>query len=345
MERRTRTAATASAAAALLVATWAVPAAATAPPDPARPGGITRAAVPASPPAIPDLSPLRAPTGSTQQSGARTQASGNPMSGQFVVSNGKCGSGAKPVGSYFSMLDPSGNPVDNGDSPCGDKSATPVAGGTDGLLPGRLQPFAGSPGASRAIVAPTTFFGSPFAVATEKADRQSGASVQAPSVLESGGKLSGQISSFQAFYNGAYYNQGAPKPGGGTPGSTTNGVSGTYDAGSGAFVLEWRSTITGGAFNNFTGVWHLEGTYNTAGAGASTGAGTSGSQSSGATSSGTTSGTTSSGTTSAGTGAGTQSGGPRLADTGFGAAGTGGAALGLAAMALALWWRRVRWSS
>lgn len=108
------------------------------------------------------------------------------MDGQVVVSDGRCGSGATPVGSYFMMLDPGGNPVDNGDSPCGDKAATPVRAGADGLTPGRMQPFAGSPGASRAIIAPTTFFGSPFAVATERTDKQSGAAVEAPTVRETG---------------------------------------------------------------------------------------------------------------------------------------------------------------
>lgn len=334
---------------ALLIALSAAPVSAStlAPPPPqpdagASTGGTdpTRAGAPA--PVLPSVGPLGV-LGGGAQSGMRTQASGNPMSGTFVVSDGTCGTGATPTGSYFSMLDPSGNPVDNGDSPCGDKSATPVAAGTEGLLPGRMQPFAGSPGATRAIVAPTTFFGSPFAVATQGPDKQSGTDVQAPAIFESGGKLSGQISAFQAFYNGAYYNQGAPKPGGSTPGRTTDGVSGSYDGGSGAFVLEWRSTITGGAFNNFTGVWHLEGAYKAAAGGASGGTSPSGGSSSAADASASSSGTT--GTSSGATGAGPQGGG-RLADTGLGAAGTGSTVLGLCAMTLALWWRRrVGWSS
>jgi hypothetical protein len=30
-------------------------------------------------------------------------------------------------------------------------------------------------------------------------------------------------------------------------------------------LLEWASQIVGGAFDNFTGVWHLEGTLETTG--------------------------------------------------------------------------------
>ena len=38
-------------------------------------------------------------------------------------------------------------------------------------------------------------------------------------------------------------------------------MTGTYDAETGAFVLEWSSQIVGGPFNDSTGVWHLEGTF------------------------------------------------------------------------------------
>lgn len=183
------------------------------------------------------------------------------MTGRFIISSGTCTSGAVPNGSYFSMRDPSGGAVNNGNSPCSNQAATPLKAGTEGLTPGRMQPFSGSPGSSDAIVAPTNFFSSPFAVGTQTPDKQSGKDAAAPQVFNSGGQLSGEIRSFQAFYNGAYYNQGAPKPDGSTPGSTTSGLTGTYDASSGAFTLDWKSTIAGGAFNNFTGVWHLAGTY------------------------------------------------------------------------------------
>lgn len=44
----------------------------------------------------------------------------------------------------------------------------------------------------------------------------------------------------------------------------TSGPTGTIDAETGAFVLEWTSQIEGGAFNEFSGVWHLEGTFTAA---------------------------------------------------------------------------------
>jgi hypothetical protein len=201
---------------------------------------------------------------------ART-AAGSAMTGRFVISSGSCTSGAVPKGSYFSMRDPSGGAVNNGNSPCTNQAATPLKAGTEGLTPGRMQPFPASPGNADAIVNPTNFFSSPFAVGTQSPDKQSGKDAAPPQILDSAGRLSGEIRSFQAFYNGAYYNQGAPKPDGSTPGSTTTGVSGTYDSSSGAFTLEWKSTIVGGAFNNFTGVWHLEGVYRDSGSGASGG--------------------------------------------------------------------------
>jgi hypothetical protein len=44
-----------------------------------------------------------------------------------------------------------------------------------------------------------------------------------------------------------------------SPPSLTSPVTATYDAETGAFVLEWSRQIVGGPFNDFTGVWHMEG--------------------------------------------------------------------------------------
>ena len=41
----------------------------------------------------------------------------------------------------------------------------------------------------------------------------------------------------------------------------TSPVSGTYNAETKAFTLEWTSQIVGGAFNNFSAAWHFEGTF------------------------------------------------------------------------------------
>lgn len=204
---------------------------------------------------------------------AAPASAGSAMTGRFVISSGSCTSTAVPRGSYFSMRDPSGGAVNNGNSPCSNQAATPLRAGTEGLTPGRMQPFNPSPGSSDAIVAPANFFSSPFAVATQSPDKQSGTNAGALWIVNNGGRLSGEIRCFQAYYNGAYYNQGAPKPDGSTPGSTTSGLTGTYDSSSGAFTLDWKSTISGGAFNNFTGVWHLEGVYRAASAATSGGSG------------------------------------------------------------------------
>ncbi|MEQ1702345.1 MAG: hypothetical protein ABMA25_19720 [Ilumatobacteraceae bacterium] len=52
------------------------------------------------------------------------------------------------------------------------------------------------------------------------------------------------------------FNQGSPK----ADGSDAN-LTGTIDAATGHYVIEWTSLISGGSFDGFTGVWHLEGTF------------------------------------------------------------------------------------
>jgi hypothetical protein len=76
--------------------------------------------------------------------------------------------------------------------------------------------------------------------------------------------LSGDLRAWEATWNKQDFNQGSPKPDGSTPKLTTP-AHGTYDATTGAFVLEWTSTIVGGPFNEFTGSWHLTGTFRAAG--------------------------------------------------------------------------------
>lgn len=195
------------------------------------------------------------------------------MTGLFAVTEGTCTDGAITAGSYFRMVQPNGTVADgpfveNGDSPCGDKTWTPLLPGTDGgLIAGSHQPppepvFDDSGNAlADAIVQPTTFFAVAFGVATSEVDPQTSASVGVPTISHDGnGALSGDLAAWGVAYNGAHFNQGAPKPDGSMPGNTTD-VSGTYDPASGAYTLEWSSQIVGGPFNNFTGIWHLEGTF------------------------------------------------------------------------------------
>jgi hypothetical protein len=233
------------------------------------------------------------------------------------------------------MIQPGGNAdsgpfVQNTDSPCRDKTYTPLAPGTDGgLITGRHQanpdPAFDSSGGGRAerITRPQKFYGVDFATATNATDPQTGADVPAPEVSHGSGRLSGDLRAFAASWNNQHFNQGAPKPDGGRPG-TTAGPSGTYDPETGAFVLQWTSLIVGGPFSNFTGQWRLEGTFVPRSTATASAPSTSVAPQTGAPSQGPQPGPTSAGaTTSAGRGA--SGAGAGLASTGGGPAATVGA--------------------
>lgn len=183
-----------------------------------------------------------------------------------------CADGAVTEGSSFRMVQPGGTVedgpfIDNADSICGDTTYTALEAGSDGgLVSGSFQP-ASDPAfddagnaTSGSIIAPVTFFGLDFAVASDETDAQSGTTVEAPVLIATDGELSGDLAAIAAYYGGEVFNQGAPKPGGENPG-LTSGPTGTIDPETGAFVLDWVSQIEGGAFNEFSGVWHLEGTF------------------------------------------------------------------------------------
>jgi hypothetical protein len=105
-----------------------------------------------------------------------------------------------------------------------------------------------------------------FGLSTDATDRQTQTAVPPLSVVaDSAGKLTGDLRAWEATWNKQDFNQGSPKPDGSRPKLTT-AAHGTYDAVTGAFVLEWTSTIVGGPFNEFTGSWHLAGTYRAPGA-------------------------------------------------------------------------------
>jgi hypothetical protein len=208
---------------------------------------------------------LPALLGASTVAGAR--AAPTELVGTFAITAGSC-SGAVQ-GSYFRMMTAGGASfIENGDSPCADKTFSPLLPGSDGgLLTGTYQPAPSSRfdgaggGTANRITQPTPFFGVPFATSTESVDPQTGTSVPPPSITaDDGGTLTGATAAFGAAWNREDFNQGSPKPDGSRPGSTS-GPSGTYDVATGAFTLEWTSLIVGGPFNNFTGVWHLEGTF------------------------------------------------------------------------------------
>lgn len=208
--------------------------------------------------------------GSTEPEG-ETAASGE-LTGTFGVVAGTCAEDGTRSGSFFRMVQPGGTVEDgpfvsNADSMCADKTWTPLAPGTDGgLVTGGYQPqpepaFAGNDGAASAIVLPTSFFAVKFAVSTNDTDPQTGKIAPAPSIVAAeDGTLSGDLSAVGVAWNQQHFNQGAPKPGGEEAG-LTSGPTGSYDPETGAYTLEWASQIVGGPFNNFTGLWHLEGTF------------------------------------------------------------------------------------
>jgi hypothetical protein len=193
---------------------------------------------------------------------------GTELVGVFGIVAGTC-TDAGAAGSYFRMVQPNGTVeagpyLDNGDSTCADKTWSPLVPGSDGgLRTGDYQPqadpFFGADGTSTAtaVIAPAKFFAVGFGISTNETDPQSSEKVPAPSITNDGGTLSGDLSAISVSWNGQHFNQGAPKPGTEDPAA----VTGTYDDATGAYTLDWLSKISGGPFDGFTGIWHLEGTF------------------------------------------------------------------------------------
>ncbi|MHB8293918.1 MAG: hypothetical protein ACYDH5_04710 [Acidimicrobiales bacterium] len=149
---------------------------------------------------------------------------------------------------------------------CANADYTPLAPGkAGGLVTGAYQPnpqpafdSAGN-GLADSISVPVSFYGTKFALSSDPVDPQTSTKVPPPAITDSGGTLSGNLSALSAAYNTGYYNQGSPKPNGSFPGLTSK-VTGTITC-SGTYVITWRSEIIGGAFDGFTGEWHLTGTF------------------------------------------------------------------------------------
>lgn len=276
----------------------------------------------------------------------RTQgrAQGEELRGTFRLAAGQCEGGAPEAGSWFRMESSGGDPVSNNGSPCGDRTYTPLSPGTDGGLDTTAyqpapDPRFGGPGGSGGdaladrVIEPQEFFGFDFSVVTEEQDAQTETAVPVPTVTHDGGSLSGDLRAWGVDWNGQHFNQGAPKPDGSTP-RTTQLPEGTYDAGTGAFALQWRSLIVGGPFDGFTGIWHLEGTFQPAAGTPGTTASPGGGTSSGPAGSGGVSDTGSASGPAAGRTGSTAAGSGRLPQTGGGTAAV--MAVGLVASAAAL---------
>jgi len=180
------------------------------------------------------------------------------------------------TGSYFRMVEagkgpggPDSDYLTNTNSTCSsDQTYTLFVPGTNGgLVTGGYQPApspafdSGGNSLADQIIQPAKFFGVNFSVSTSATDPQTSQSVPVPSVAVDGsGSLSGNLEAWSAEWNSEYFNQGSPKPGGGTPGFTA-GPTGSYSSATKAYSLSWTSQIVGGPFNSFTGQWHLVGTF------------------------------------------------------------------------------------
>jgi len=264
-------------------------------------------------------------------------ATGTPLAGTFTVTGGSC-SGGTASGTYLRMVlsggsNSAGPFFSNSDSSCSDQTYTPLAPGTDGgLVTGSYQaepsPAFDSSGNSLAdrITKPVDFEGVAFSTSTNPTDPQTGLSAPAPSIFVSGSTLSGSVQSFGVTWNNQQFNQGSPKPDGSAPGNTSP-VTGTYNASTGAYTLQWSSQVVGGPFNGFSAFWNLTGRFvpasGAAPSGASSGSG-SAATSSGAAAAGSsssshaTTGSSSSSSSGSGSGSGVGSGASAVA----GAAGT-----------------------
>lgn len=211
---------------------------------------------------------------STTSAETESSAAGE-VDGLFAITAGDCAEGAVTTGSSFRMVQSGGTVedgpfVDNLDSTCTDTTWTALSPGTDGgLTNGEYQPAPDPPfdeaqnGIADAIVEPVTFFAVGFAVSTEETDPTSQTATDPPAiVVDDSGSLSGELPGVLVSWNGQQFNQGSPKPDGSVSGGTTP-VKGDYDPETGAYTLDWTSEISGGPFDGFTGVWHLEGTVET----------------------------------------------------------------------------------
>lgn len=200
---------------------------------------------------------------------APASTTGTPMLGLFKLTAGSAPLYQSPSGTYVEMLNGSGAALPNISSPSANKDFTTFSPGVDGGLstvayePAPKPAFAnGSSGSALAndIVQPVGFEGVNFSIETSATDAQTGHANPIPQIYDDNGKLSGQVTAWDAQWNGQSFNQGTPKPDGTSPAPTTP-VTGTYDASTGAFALSWRSEIVGGPFNGYSGVWHLAGTF------------------------------------------------------------------------------------
>jgi hypothetical protein len=232
-------------------------------------------------------------------SGQDSHARGTELVGLLRLAPGKA-VGAKITGTWFRMVQVGGTVkngpyMKNADSKADGGEVTLLSPGASGGL--RLEGYQSQPSPAfaangdslaDAIVKPAKFFAVDFSISTNPVDPQTKRKVAPPTVYLKGGRLTADLSSWGVTWNKQVFNQGAPKPvsntGAKAPGQekvekvwdwvagkylesapaptlTGKSATGTYDADTGRFTLEWTSLIEGGPFNRFIGRWHLEGTF------------------------------------------------------------------------------------
>lgn len=206
--------------------------------------------------------------------------------------------GGKPTGTYFKMAIVGGTAdgpfVNNANSPIDSGQVTALEPGkAGGLRTGAYQSeakpgFRAGDSLSGSVIAPTKFFDVLFGISTNAVDPQTKAALPAPSVSRTGTRLTADVSAWAASWNNQEFNQGAPKPVPKTDAAAAGqdqvakawdvvsqrwlaqpaaaksdgpSATGTFDPATRRFTLYWTSHIQGGPFNDFTGVWHLEGVF------------------------------------------------------------------------------------
>lgn len=206
--------------------------------------------------------------------------------------------GGKPTGTYFKMAIVGGTAdgpfVNNANSPIDEGRVTALRpGSAGGLRTGAYQSeakpgFRNGDSLSGSVITPTKFFDVLFGISTNAVDPQTLAALPTPSVTRTGTRLTADVSAWAASWNNQEFNQGAPKPVARTDAaaagqeqvakawdvvsqrwlaqpaaakSTGPTATGTFDPATRRFTLDWTSHIQGGPFNDFTGVWHLEGVF------------------------------------------------------------------------------------
>jgi len=220
-------------------------------------------------------SPGGSTPGASTPGSTTTTTQGAPLNGLFRLDAGAQAASGALSGTYFQMLGGSNadSALPNNDSNALDKRYTLLRPGVDGGLRTDVYQSAPSPAfagtvngrptgnaLANRIVQPQKFFEIDFSIVTGAVDAQTGQADPLPQISVKDGKLSGQTTAWVAQWNGLSFNQGSPKPDGTSPGHTES-VSGTYDAATRRFTLQWKSLIVGGPFDGYTGSWHLEGTF------------------------------------------------------------------------------------